>query len=62
MELCDARAAARETFLMTLCDSRMVLLRHLVERLCGRPSAEERGVRTLLALAVWALLQVWLTL
>ena len=34
------------------------MLRYLVGRLCGRPSAEDRGVRTLLALAVWALLQV----
>ena len=38
------------------------MLRYLVGRLCGRPSAEDRGVRTLLALAVWALLQVRLKL
>ena len=35
-----------------------MMLRYLVGRLCGRLSAEDRGVRTLLALAVWALLQV----
>ena len=33
------------------------LLSHLVVFLYGRPSTEDRGVRTLLALAVWALLQ-----
>ena len=38
------------------------MLRYLVGRLCGQPSAEDRGVRTLLALAVWALLQVRLKL
>ena len=35
----------------------MMMLRYLVGRLFGRPSAEDRGMRTLLALAVWALLQ-----